>query len=147
MPWMAELGKTLPGLVRSYLPGQTLDPRTRERVILAVTEVNGCRYCAWIHGSWQDFLGENSLVDADEALLTYARACAEAGRPLDPAPLADVLPPDVVASVRATVAQIEVSNLVGNTVDGRAVGNTLDRLDEPPSILRSLHHHVALGGA
>ena len=50
-------------------------------VILAVTEVNGCRYCAWIHGSWQDFLGENSLVDADEALLTYARACAEAGYP------------------------------------------------------------------
>ncbi|MBV9041597.1 MAG: carboxymuconolactone decarboxylase family protein, partial [Acidimicrobiia bacterium] len=78
LPWIAELGKNLPGLLRSYLPGQPLDPRTRERVILAVTEVNGCRYCAWIHGSWQDFLGENSLVDADEALLAYARACAEA---------------------------------------------------------------------
>src|SRR6266513_725072 len=114
---MAELGKTLPGLLRSYLPGQALDPRTRERVILAVTEVNGCRYCAWIHGSWQDFLGENSLVDADEALLAYARACAEAGRPLDPSPLADVLPPDAVGAARATVAQIEVSSLVCNTVD------------------------------
>src|SRR5436309_8792645 len=130
-PWLFEVGRTFPGLVRSYLPGQTLDPRTRERVILAVTEVNGCRYCAWIHGSWQDFLGENSLVDADEALLTYARACAEAGRPLDPAPLADVLPPDVVASVRATVAQIEVSNLVGNTVDGLIARLTRKRPLDP----------------
>jgi AhpD family alkylhydroperoxidase len=118
LPWLGEIATNLPGLLRSYLPGATLDPRTRERVILAVTEVNGCRYCAWIHGSWQDFLGENALIEADEALLTYARACAEAGRPLDPAPLADVLPAEALSSVRATVAQIEVSNLVGNTVDG-----------------------------
>ena len=131
LPWIGELAKTLPGLLRSYLPGQALDPRTRERVILAVTEVNGCRYCAWIHGSWRDFLGENSLVDADEALLAYARACAEAGRPLDPAPLTAVLPPDAVASVRATVAQIEVSNLVGNTVDGLIARITRKRPLDP----------------
>ena len=117
-PWLVEVGRTLPGLLRSYLPGRALDPRTRERVILAVTEVNGCRYCAWIHGSWQDFLGDAGVHDAEEALLAYARACAEAGRPLDPGPLSATLPPDAVAAVRATVAQIEVSNLVGNTVDG-----------------------------
>src|SRR5881392_735089 len=106
-PWLAELGRTLPGLLASYSPRGPLAPRTRERVILAVTEVNGCRYCAWIHGSWQDFLGEKGLADADEALLTYARACAEAGTPLDPAPLARSLPPEAVQAVRATVAQIE----------------------------------------
>ena len=117
--------------MRSYLPGQSFDARTRERVILAVTEVNGCRYCAWIHGSWQDFLGENSLVDADETLLTYARACAEAGRPLDTAPLNGILPPDAVAAVRATVAQIEVSNLVGNTVDGLLARVTRKRPLDP----------------
>src|SRR5437763_844247 len=114
VPWLVEVGRTFPGLVRSYLPGQTLDPRTRERVILAVTEVNGCRYCAWIHGSWQEFLGEKGLADADEALLTYARACAEAGAPLDPAPLAHSLPPEALQAVRATVAQSAVSNLGGN---------------------------------
>src|SRR5947209_15714630 len=113
---MAELGRTLPGLVRSYLPGQALDPRTRERVILAVTEVNGCRYCAWIHGSWQDFLGDGAHADAEQALLAYARACAEAGTPLPTDDLAIALPPDAIRAVRATVAQIEVSNLVGNTV-------------------------------
>ncbi len=117
-PWLVELGRTMPGLVRSYAPGGPLGSRTRERVILAVTDVNGCRYCAWIHGAWQDFLGDVAHADAEEALVTYARACAEAGRPLDPGPLADVLPPEAIASLRATVAQIEVSNLVGNTVDG-----------------------------
>ena len=49
VPWLTEVATTLPGLVRSYGPGGPLDPRTREQIILAVTEVNGCRYCAWIH--------------------------------------------------------------------------------------------------
>src|SRR5882672_5835884 len=117
-PWIGEMLATLPGLVRSYGPGGALDPRTREQIILAVTEVNGCRYCAWIHGSWQEFLGEGANADAEQALLAYARACAEAGRPLPADDLAAVLPPNAVRAVRATVAQIEVSNLVGNTVDG-----------------------------
>jgi AhpD family alkylhydroperoxidase len=119
-PWLVELAVTAGGLVRSYLPGSPIDARTRERVILAVTEVNGCRYCAWIHGSWAAYLGDSveGPADAEEALLAFARASAEAGRPLDTGALAGVLPPDAVAAVRATVAQIEVSNLVGNTVDG-----------------------------
>lgn len=117
-PWVGELGRTAGGLVRSYLPGHPIDPRVRERVILAVTEVNGCRYCAWIHGSWAEFLGSVDEAEGEAAMLAYARASAEAGRPLDPAPLREVLPRDVVASLRATVAQIEMSNLVGNTVDG-----------------------------
>src|SRR3982751_6193226 len=117
-PWLAELARTLPGLLASYSPRGPIDARTRERVIMAVTEINGCRYCAWIHGSWQDFLGDVDPAQAEEALLTYARACAEAGRPLDPASLAAGLAPDAVRAVQATVAQIEVANLVGNTVDG-----------------------------
>src|SRR3954465_2816315 len=92
-PWLAEMLSTLPGLVQSYAPRGSLDPRTREKIILAVTEVNGCRYCAWIHGSGQDFLGGSvQREDAEEALLAYARACAEAGRPLPADDLAAVLP-------------------------------------------------------
>ena len=131
-PWIAELVRTLPGLVRSYAPGAPLAARTRERVILAVTEVNGDRYCAWIHGAWQDLLGDTAVGDAEEALLAFARACADAGRPLDPSPLADVLPPDAIDALRATVAQIEVSNLVGNSVDGLLARLTRQRpLDLP----------------
>src|SRR5258705_7404954 len=152
-PWFAELGRTLPGLLRSYGPGAALDARTRERVIMAVTEVNGCRYCAWIHGSWQDFLGDADEVAAEDALLTYARACAEAGRPLPPGPLADVLPPAAVASVRATGAQIEVANLVGNTghrllarVTRKRPLRPLDAAGELGTIVASLPPAVPLLG-
>jgi AhpD family alkylhydroperoxidase len=140
-PWIAELGRTLPGLVGSY--AGALDPRTRERVILAVTEVNGCRYCAWIHGAWHEYLGD-ARQDADEAVLAFARACAEAGAPLDPSPLAVQLPPEALGALRATVAQIEVSNLVGNTVDGLLARMTRLRPLDPPAAAREL---AVVGGA
>ncbi len=139
LPWLAELARTVPGLVRSYLPGAPIDPRTREQVILAVTEVNGCRYCAWIHGSWADYLGDlDDPADALDALLTFARASAEAGHPLDPAALAGTLPPEVVGTLRATVAQIEVANLVGNTVDGLLARATRRRPLDPARAIGEL---------
>ena len=101
-------------------------------MILAVTEVNGCRYCAWIHGSWADYLGQvEDPADVLEVLLAHARASAEAGQPLDTAPLLEVLPSEVVAGLRATVAQIEVANLVGNTVDGLLARATRRRPLDP----------------
>jgi hypothetical protein len=119
LPWLLELVRTAPGLASTYGVRRTLDARTRERLILAITEVNGCRYCAWIHGSWQEFLGDGGGEGAvEDALLVYGRAAADAGRPLDPAGLERVIEPEAVPAVRATVAQIEISNLVGNTVDG-----------------------------
>jgi AhpD family alkylhydroperoxidase len=119
-PWLVELGRTVPGLVRSYLPGGPVDARTRERIILAVTDVNGCRWCAWVHGAWSEYLGDGveDPAGAEEALLDYARACAEAGRPLDTTPLAAVLPAAAVRAVRATVAQIGVASVVGQRADG-----------------------------
>jgi len=144
LPWIAELGRTIPGLVDSYARKDVLNPRTRERIILAVTEVNGCRYCAWIHGSWQDFLGDVPTGTAEDALLVYARACADAGRPLDPGPLAETLPPEAIRAIRATVAQIEVSNLVGNTVDGLLARATRARPFDP---LATLQEIAAVGAA
>lgn len=137
-PWFTELIRLVPDLARSYLPFAPLDPRSRERVIMAVTEVNGCRYCAWIHGAWQDFLGTTDPADADEAVLVFARACADAGRPLDAGALGAVLPPDAVRGVRATVAQIEVANLVGNTADGLIARLTGKRPRAPLSAAQEL---------
>ena len=117
LPWLVEMAATVPALVRSYAPRAPLDPRSRESIILAVTEVNGCRYCAWVHGSWRDFLGEGAHDDVEHALLAHARACAEAGRPLPVDHLAVVLPEDALRAVRATVARGELANLVGNTFD------------------------------
>ena len=87
-------------------------PPLRERVILAVTEVNGCRYSAWVHEAWQAVLGPPGFAGAptevQEAVLAYARACAEAGRPLDPATLNVTLPAAAVRAVRVAVASTEL---------------------------------------
>ena len=126
LPWMRELSATLPALVRSYVPGAPIDPRVREEIILAVAEVNGCRYCAWIHGSWREFLGQGPHDDIEQVLLTHARACAEAGHPLPLDDLSLVLPPAALRGVRATVAQIGVATFVGTTFDrlrARATGH------------------------
>jgi len=137
LPWLSEVLTTLPSLARSYTPAAPLDARLREQIILAVTEVNGCRYCAWIHGSWQEFLGDSiNERDAADVLLAYARACADAGRPLPTDDLAAVLPAEAVRAVRATVAQIEVSNLVGNTVDGMLARLTRKRPLAPLAFAR-----------
>ena len=139
VPWLLELVATAPSLLRSYLPGAPIDPRTREQVILAVTEVNGCRYCAWIHGSWADYLGSlDDPAEVQDALLAHARASAEAGRPLDLGPLREVLPAEVADGLRATVAQIEVANLVGNTVDGLLARATRRRPLDAPRAVREL---------
>jgi hypothetical protein len=120
LAWLVELARTSPALVRSYLPGSPIDARTRERLILAVSEANGCRYAAWVHRGWIDYLGDglDEPEEAEEALLAYARACAEAGRPVDASAVLGVLPPDALPVVRATVAQVEVSSLAGSSLDG-----------------------------
>jgi hypothetical protein len=137
-PWLLELSRTATGLARSYGPGAVLDARLREQVVLAVTDVNGCRYSAWIHGSWRDFLGGADTARAEKGVLAYARACAEAGRPLDPGLVAADLPPGAVQALRATVAQTEVSNLVGNTVDGLVARLTRKRPLDPVPVMREV---------
>ncbi len=133
--WAAELACVPVGLIEAYVPGTAgINARTREQLILAVTEVNGCRYTAWVHGAWLDYLGPR---DADEALLPlfdYARACAAAGVPLDTTVLDAVYPPAMVRSVRATVARAELANLVGNSFDDLRA-RSLGRRSWSPAVL------------
>jgi AhpD family alkylhydroperoxidase len=131
-PWLAELARSANGLVESYGPGAALDPRLRERVTLAVTEVNGCRYCAWVHGSWRDLLGPGEgAADVEDSVLAWARAAADAGHPLDAGELGERVGPRQRSALRATVAQAAVSNLVGNTVDGLVARLTRKRPLQP----------------
>lgn len=129
--WVAELARLVPVLVRAHLPVAPLEPRARERVKLAVCEVNGCRYSAWVHEAWQDVLGPTGFAGAppeeEVAVLDFARACAEAGRPLDPGSLNVMLSPAAVRAIRATVASTELANVVGNAADSlwaRLAGRT-----------------------
>jgi len=116
--WLAELLSVPVGLVDAYLPaGRGVSARTREQLILAVADVNGNRYTAWVHGSWLDLLGPRELDESMVPLFEYARACAEAGVPLDTTVLEAAYPASLVRSVRATVAQAQLSSLVGTSID------------------------------
>ncbi len=125
----------LPGLLRAagevlrrsrhvpgVLDGRGLDPGLREQVMLAVTEVNACRWCAYVHEGLAvavgDPTGPASRVDA---ALDYARQVAAAGgRPVPPSAreaLRAHFDDAEVAALDLTVAAITVGNLAGNTVD------------------------------
>jgi hypothetical protein len=137
-PWLAELGRTAWGLVDAWLPtGRGVTARSRERMVLAVTEVNGCRFTEWVHAAWSEFLGEDDIDELLDGLVGYARASALAGQPLDPAPFAEILPDDVLRSIRATIALAEVSSLVGNTADDLVDQLTGRRPFQPASAARS----------
>ncbi len=55
--------------LNSALAGGTLDARTRERIALAVAEINGCSYCLAAH----TYIGRN-LLKLDESEIAANRA-------------------------------------------------------------------------
>ncbi len=104
--WAVELVRLLGGLVAAYTPGSGgIDARTREQMIVAMSDLSGRPVTAWVHASWLDFLGDRAADEVLAPLFDYAEACADAGRPLDTTTLDAVYPPLLVASVRATVAR------------------------------------------
>ena len=115
--WLAELLRVPFGLLAAYVPGSGVRARTREQLILAVSEANGVRSAAWVHGAWLDLLGPGAADDALAPLFDYARACAEAGEPLDATTLAATYPRAVVDSVRASVAVAHLASAVGGPAD------------------------------
>ncbi|MCU1452742.1 MAG: hypothetical protein JWN46_888 [Acidimicrobiales bacterium] len=144
LPWLSELGGLVPELVRSHLPNRLVDARLRERVLVAVAEGNGCRSAAWVHAGWQRYLGDVDPRDADDAVLGWARRCAAAGVPLDPGPLADVLSPAGVRTVRATVARGALVSRVGLSAEA-LVERARGRRALWPGLARDLVA-VGLGG-
>jgi hypothetical protein len=135
--WGAELACVPLGLLQTYGPSRAFSARTREQLILAVTEANGVRSAAWVHGAWLDFLGTRDPDDALAPLFDYARACAEAGGPLDTTALAAVYPRSVVRTLRATVAVAELNSAVGASADdvwarlsGRGRGSVADAVGQ-----------------
>jgi hypothetical protein len=130
--WVVELGRSAPGLVESHLPGVGLGARTREQLIVAVADANGCRFLAWAHSAWHEFLGPPVADDAVQPLLDFARASAEAGVPLDATVLAAMFPGSVVRSARATVARAEIGSLVTNHA-GRLASQLLSRQVDGPA--------------
>ena len=119
--------------VQAAMSGKTVSPAFRERIILAVTAVNQCRYCSYVHTRAALKSGvsreevENlfaGMFDAEpeeeRVALLYAQHWAETRGHPDPEMtdrLKDSYPPETVEAIHGVIRMINLSNLFGNTVD------------------------------
>jgi AhpD family alkylhydroperoxidase len=119
--------------MKPLMRGELLDPAFRERLMLAVTAVNGCRYCSYAHarqalveGIDQDeiesILGgviENCPKEELPALL-YAQHWAESQGNIEPAVRERIIQEfneETVKAIELTLQTIQMGNLLGNTMD------------------------------
>ena len=121
------------GELRGILRGKLISDAFRERLILAVTAVNKCRYCAFFHtraalaaGVPKEemaglFSGEFADAPEEEQVaLLYAQHWAETRGCPDPETvtrLNETYPPETVCAINGTLLFINLNNLFGNTVD------------------------------
>lgn len=110
-----------------------LDKAFGKRIFLAVTRVNGCRYCAYVHartalaaGLAPDevarlLAGEMGEVPPAEAVaLAFAQHYAETAGRVDPAAwdrLVEVYGPPTAEAILVNIRLITMGNLWGNTLD------------------------------
>jgi len=111
-----------------------LSPAFRERLMLVVTEVNGCRYCRTYHASealkegitdteLAELLAGQIPTDAPEEevpAMIYARYWAESGAqpgPEDVQELIDVYGEEKAAAIHVVLRMIRMGNLMGNMAD------------------------------
>jgi AhpD family alkylhydroperoxidase len=124
-------------LVAAYLGGR-LDPELREHVMVAVSRVNACRGCTFVHERWAlragataadlEAIGLGDLAPLDErsrAAIVYATALAETGftGPAPPdvaAAAARHLTPSELESVEAVARAMTLANLSVSTFEALA---------------------------
>lgn len=119
--------------LRAYGRDSAVDKAFQERLMLAVTEVNGCRYCAYAHArvalaagltrSEVEALAAGSFAGAPAEQLPalfYAQHWAEAdAKPEADArqALVDTYGPEKTDAIEQALRMIRVGNLLGNTGD------------------------------
>jgi len=113
---------------------QHLSPSFRERLMVMVTGVNGCRYCSYYHAraalksgvssaEFRDLLAGSIPADtpAEEYVaLLYAQHWAESDAAPDPEAtqrLVETYGEDRSAAIEIVLRMIRVGNLLGNSVD------------------------------
>ncbi|MGC9522627.1 MAG: carboxymuconolactone decarboxylase family protein [Anaerolineae bacterium] len=119
--------------MKSVMRGETLSDAFRERLMIAVTEVNACRYCAYFHAQQALTAGlseaelaalaegdfEGSPPEERPALL-YAQHWAEADGQPDPAARArlfELYGDEKARAIELALSVIRMGNLMGNTFD------------------------------
>ncbi len=113
---------------------ELISPAFRERLMMVVTEVNGCRYCSYYHAreALKSGLSEAELqgllsgslsaeTPPDEYLaLAYAQHWAETDAKPDPEAvqkLVETYGAEKTAAIDIVLRMIRVGNLLGNTAD------------------------------
>jgi AhpD family alkylhydroperoxidase len=119
--------------IRRLMQERPISPAFRERLMLAVTQVNDCRYCAYFHAqqalltglsdpeirALQDGILDHSPAEELPALL-YAQHWAEADGHPDPrvrARVLDIYGADTLEAIELSMRLIRMGNLTGNTWD------------------------------
>ncbi len=121
-------------LTEAYLRGG-LDPALRESVMVAVSRVNACRGCTFVHERWARRAGVTAddlqalglgdlgaLDDRDRAAVAYAAARAEGrfrGQVTTElaASVSSQLTPDELSAIDAVARMMSLANLSANTVE------------------------------
>jgi AhpD family alkylhydroperoxidase len=119
--------------MKPLMRGELIDTAFRERLMLAVTAVNGCGYCSYAHArqalaegidsgeveALQDGVVENSPREEVPALL-YAQHWAETAGKIDPAArerIIETYDEGTVKAIELALQTIQMGNLLGNTMD------------------------------
>jgi AhpD family alkylhydroperoxidase len=121
-------------LVKAAMRSGAISFGFRERLMMVVTEVNGCRYCTWYHSAQSIKAGlsddelralrEGEIPDGAPAeeipALLYARHWAQANAMPDPEAvrrLADAYSEERAVQINAILRMIRAGNLMGNSLD------------------------------
>ncbi len=119
--------------IRQAMRGDLVSFAFRERLMLAVTAVNGCRYCSYYHaqealkaGLPEDELQKMLYGEFDDApagelpALLYAQHWAETDGEPDAATvgnLVEIYGPERAEAIETVLHMIRMGNLLGNTAD------------------------------
>jgi len=119
--------------IKAIREGTVIDRAFQERLMLAVTEVNGCRYCAYAHARMAlsagldqadiDALSKGSFEGAppeEVPALLYAQHWAETDAQPDPEArqrVVDTYGQSKTEAIELTLRMIRLGNLLGNTSD------------------------------
>jgi AhpD family alkylhydroperoxidase len=119
--------------MKPLMRGELIDPEFRERLMLAVTAVSGCRYCSYVHArqalvegmsneeveALREGVLANSPIEELPALL-YAQHWAATNGRTEAAARQRVIEQygeETVDAIELALRTIQMGNLLGNTVD------------------------------
>ncbi len=142
-----------PGSIGKLMRGSRVSAAFRERIMIAVTQVNGCRWCSYAHarmalnaGLSQEEISRlfegvlDEVADDELPALLFAQHFAESGSNPDPEMsdrLVATYGEQKAADILTAIRMITMGNLLGNTFD--AFISRFSRGPKPPtSILNEI---------